>query len=106
LPLVFKKLFCTSKFFQSAVVKTLNSEDIKSIRHDIKSYEKELIRMGDMLHLPHLKEIKHFLTFEEMQEGIRLSKAVRRFYSRIKLTEGQNKIDFLVSKILECNKNK
>lgn len=87
---------------ESAISTTLKKEDFQNIKHDIKSYEKELNRMNKIFTLPKNKPLNHFFAFDTIQEGINKAKKmkVRKFFFKEKLDSSKRNVDFVIENLL------
>ena len=74
-------------------------ENLESLKHDIKSYEKELMISDNLFKLPQMRELKHFFTFDATVEAIHIGKAVKKFNNKAKLDTNKKKVDNLIVKI-------
>ncbi len=74
-------------------------DEVENLKHDIKTYEKELIRSENIFRQENLREYKHLFTFDSCAEAIHIGKALKKFNDIDKLNFTKIKIDNMINKI-------
>jgi hypothetical protein len=75
-------------------------ENLESLKHDIKSYEKELMISDGIFKLPQMRELKHFFSFDGTIEAIQIGKSIKKFNNKSQLDAKKKNIDNIIKKII------
>jgi hypothetical protein len=78
-------------------------ENLESLKHDIKSYEKELMISDSIFKLPQMRELKHFFAFDGTVEAIQIGKSLKKFNNKSQLDSKKKKIDNMIKRIININ---
>lgn len=79
-----------------------NNVNATNIKNDVKSYEKQLNEFKSLFVDTKLRGHKHFFAFDDLQEGIRVAKTIRKLYFKLKLEEFKEQIDDCIFRTMEC----